>query len=532
MRGAELLASSLANAGVERIFSLSGNQIMTIYDACIDAGIDIVHVRHEAAAVFMADAWAQLTGGIGVALVTAAPGFANAVGALYTAAGSESPVVLLSGDSPVGQDGRGAFQELDQTAVSAPLTKGSFRPRAADALGDRLAAAIRLARSGRPGPVHIALPFDVLQAETNVAAPVAAAFAADSIPPAAADIDAVLAALGVADRPLILTGPALNRTRAGDLLRRLEAAVDAPVLAMESPRGLNDPALGDVKKALAEADAVLALGKEIDFTLGFGGAPFAETCRWIFVSGEAASQTRAAANLGDRLARAVVADPLGAGEALIAAARPANASRATWRDRTARAVAARAAPAPSRRLTPAALCAVLQRRLDAAAPSILISDGGEFGQWAQAGLSSDTRLINGPAGAIGGCICYAVAAKLARPDATVFLLMGDGTAGFHFAEFETAVRVDAPFVAIVGNDGRWNAEHQIQLRDYGADRLIGCELTPARYEAAAAGLGAFGVFIDDIEELGAAVDAAIASGRPACINVQIDGQPAPSGSGH
>ena len=128
MNGAELLVDTLAQAGVRRIFSLSGNQIMPIYDACIDTGISIVHVRHESAAVHMADAWAQVTGEIGVALVTAGPGFGNALSALFSARHSESTVLLLSGDSPVGADGNGAFQELAQVDVARPLVKTSRRP--------------------------------------------------------------------------------------------------------------------------------------------------------------------------------------------------------------------------------------------------------------------------------------------------------------------------------------------------------------------------------------------------------------------
>ena len=152
MRGADLVVRTLANAGTRVIFSLSGNQIMPVYDACIDHGIKLVHTRHEAAAVFMADAYAQLTGKPGVALVTAAPGFANSVGALFTARQSESPVLLLSGDSPVSQDGMGAFQELDQVGVSAPMTKLSFRPKEAKQLGQDIARALQVTASGRPGP--------------------------------------------------------------------------------------------------------------------------------------------------------------------------------------------------------------------------------------------------------------------------------------------------------------------------------------------------------------------------------------------
>src|ERR1700754_4706681 len=123
MLGSELVIGALKRRGVTTIFSLSGNQIMPLYDACIDAGIRIVHVRHEAAAVFMADAWAQVTGGVGVALLTAGPGLANGVAPLMSALHAESPVLLLSGDAPLAEEGLGAFQELDQAGMTRPVTK-------------------------------------------------------------------------------------------------------------------------------------------------------------------------------------------------------------------------------------------------------------------------------------------------------------------------------------------------------------------------------------------------------------------------
>ena len=129
MRGADIVAQILASAGVKTIFTLSGNQIMPVFDACIDANIRLIHVRHEAAAVFMADAWAQLTGEVGVALVTAAPGFANALSPLFTARSAESSVLLLSGDSAIAADGLGPFQELDQVSIVTPLVKASYRPK-------------------------------------------------------------------------------------------------------------------------------------------------------------------------------------------------------------------------------------------------------------------------------------------------------------------------------------------------------------------------------------------------------------------
>ncbi|MFB0952063.1 MAG: thiamine pyrophosphate-binding protein, partial [Rhodospirillales bacterium] len=162
MRGADLIAKTLSNAGVKVIFTLSGNQIMPIFDACIDVGIRLIHTRHEGAAVYMADAYAQLTGQVGVAMIMAAPGFSSGLGPFYTSHMAESLILLLSGDSPLSQDGQGSFQELDQVAISTPLTKLSLRPKAADELGYDVARALRTAASGRSGPVHMALPFDLL----------------------------------------------------------------------------------------------------------------------------------------------------------------------------------------------------------------------------------------------------------------------------------------------------------------------------------------------------------------------------------
>ncbi len=144
----------------------------------------------------------------------------------------------------------------------------------------------------------------------------------------------------------------------------------------------------------------------------------------------------------------------------------------------------------------------------------------------------DQRIINGISGAIGGGLCYGLGARLAELDAVVFALMGDGTVGFYLAEFETAVRSNMPFVVVIGNDQRWNVEHQIQTRDYGPDRLIGCELSNVRYDEAVKGLGGHGEYVIELADLDGALDRAVHSGKVACVNVIIEGIPAPSGSVH
>src|SRR3954470_12576778 len=163
LRGADIVARSLKRLGCRRVFTLSGNHIMSIFDAALDADLDLVHVRHEAAAVHMADAHGRLTGEAGIALVTGGPGHANAVGALFTALGAESPMVLLSGHAATWELGRGGFQELRQAEMAAPVTKASWTSSATETLGRDIGEAIRIATAGRPGPVHVSLPSDLLE---------------------------------------------------------------------------------------------------------------------------------------------------------------------------------------------------------------------------------------------------------------------------------------------------------------------------------------------------------------------------------
>ncbi len=534
IRGADILVRALKAAGVRRVFSLSGNHIMPVYDALRDSGIALVHARHEAAVVHMADAWARLTGECGVALVTGGQGHSNAVAALPTALAGEVPVLLLSGHAPLAELGLGAFQEMPQARLAEPLCKGAFTASGAEALANEVAAAIRLARSGRPGPVHLSLPTDVLEA--RVAPPTIrgpAASAPAPMPLSAESAAAIAAAIARAQRPVIIAPPALCTPAGRGATAALAAAAGLPVATMESPRGLGDPSLGAFAQALAEADLVVLLGKALDFTLRFGRAPaIPAAARFVVVDPEEGLLARAARSLGDRIAIAALA---GAAEA-VAALTPAVAphGNAAWSARLAEAIAFRPpawaalAGAPEGPIHPATLCQAL-RPFIAAPDSVLVVDGGEIGQWAQAILSAPARVINGVAGAIGAALPFALAARTARPDAPVLCVMGDGTFGFHMAEFDTAHRHGLPFVAVVGNDAKWNAEHQIQLREYGANRTFGCELAPGtRYDLVVEALGGHGEFVTHAADIAPAVARAFAAGKPACVNVVIEGQPAPA----
>jgi acetolactate synthase I/II/III large subunit len=494
LRGADILAQALAVAGVKHVFTLSGNHVMPVFDAALDADLQLLHVRHEAAAVHMADAWGRLTGQPGIALVTGGPGHANAVSALYTALCSESPVILLSGHAPLDEVGKGAFQEMRQAEVAAPLCKASWVARSADRLGADLAQAWREALSGRPGPVHLSLPNDVLDATIDAALPQPADFAVMTTP---AKNLAVLDGLAAAKRPLIIAGPSAMRRD----VHHIEDITGIPVIGMESPRGVNDPALGRLADVLKQADVVLLIDKNADFTLRFGKA-FAAECRVLH------------------------------GDAWLAGWTLRQWKKSGWRDEVRAALAWRPAEWHSVKskdggpVHPVELCRAVQKLLDAP-DAVLVSDGGEFGQWAQACLGARRRLINGPAGAIGSALPFAAAAKLAFPDAPVVALLGDGTFGFHMSELDTALRYGLSYIAVVGNDACWNAEHQIQLRAYGPERAHGCELLPTRYGAASAALGVHGEDVYTADALKPALERAARSGKPACVNVMIERLAAP-----
>ncbi|KQO64160.1 thiamine pyrophosphate-binding protein [Methylobacterium sp. Leaf88] len=534
-RGADIVVETLERLGVRRIFTLSGNHIMPIFDALLGTDIAVVHVRQEAACVHMADAWGRLTGEVGVALVTGGQGQTNGAAALFTALAAESPVLLLSGHAGLSELGRGAFQELAQADIARPMTKASWTAAAVDTLADDVARALRIARAGRPGPVHLSLPVDLLEAQAPVAlsaAPPAPAEAAIRVGAPGADLVAAVAAeLGRAQRPLILCGPVACGAEGRARMAALEAASGVPVLGMESPRGLNDPSLGAFAEVLAQADCLVLVGKPLDFTLKFGEAPaVAPACRFVVVDPDPALVARVDPA---RLAVSGTADALPTLAALAGSCAGGRPRAGTDWPATVRAAVAYRPPdwddrrGPEGRLHPVELCRGVAAFLDRHPGGTLICDGGEIGQWPQALVQAPRRLINGVSGTIGASLPFALAARLHDPAGPVVAVLGDGTFGFHMAEFDTAVRYGLPFIAVVGNDARWNAEYQIQLRQYGAARARHCDLLSSRYDRVVTALGGHGALVTRAEDLSGALEEAQASGLPACLNVLIESVPAP-----
>src|ERR1700741_1547579 len=332
LRGADIVARSLKRLGCTRVFTLSGNHIMSIFDAAIEAGLELIHVRHEAAAVHMADAHGRLTGQAGIAMVTGGPGHANAVGALFTALSAESPMVLLSGHAATWELGRGGFQEIRQADMAAPVTKKSWTATSAATLGRDVGEAIRIATSGRPGPVHLSLPSDLLEerVESNAivwpgARPAALPALSDAV------ADATLAAIASAAQPIISAAPQLSNVSGRALLARLEAATQAPAVILESPRGIADATLGAFSDLVRRADLIVLLGKALDFTTKWAsGSSFDAAVRLISIDPEAALVERAAKEMDGRLVLGSIADVRGAAETLIRRAAALKPRDAAW----------------------------------------------------------------------------------------------------------------------------------------------------------------------------------------------------------
>lgn len=530
-RGADLVATTLKRLGIRYVFTLSGNHIMPVFDALLETDIALIHVRHEAAAVHMADAWGRLTGEPGIALVTGGQGHSNGVAALYPALAADSPMILLSGHAPLGELGRGAFQEMPQADLARSVTKASWTAQSAETLGEDVARAVAIAKSGRPGPVHVSLPSNLLEhAIATEVAPAAAEIAATPLAPDLAK--QTLAQIRSAKKPLVICGPSFCNRHGRDMMQNAADALDAPVVAMESPRGINDPGLGAFAEVLAQPDLIVLVGKPLDFTLKFGEAPVSPSCRWIVLDPDAAMIERAKKELGARLILSGIAGPAAALEALMRGGNKAPA-KSNWRTEVDEAIRFTPpawndlrAKTPGH-LHPAEMCAIVRDFFAKHPEATFVSDGGEIGQWSQALVHPPYRLINGVAATIGVSLPFSIAAKLARPQHPVVAVLGDGTFGFHMAEFDTAVRYGIPIIAVIGNDACWNAEYQIQLRQYGANRAKNCDLLPSHYERVVEALGGFGAHVTTAAGLREALDRALQSGKPACINVTIESVAAP-----
>lgn len=522
------IAQFLKARGVDRVFGLQGGHIQPIWDHVARLGIRIVDARHEGAAVHTAQAHAELTGTLGVAMVTAGPGVTNTVTAIANASLARIPVLVIGGCTSRPQANMGPLQDIPHTAIIAPVARYCRTARVADQVIREMDEAVAHAFGdlGEPGPSYVEIPTDVLRTH------VPPQMILDdwmrpkpprTIPPDPAAVAEAAAAILAAKRPLVVSGRGA-RGAAPELLRLLDAS-GAVYLDTQESRGLVPGDHASVVGAMrgvvmGEADLVVVVGRKLDYQLGYGSPavyPHARFLRIADTAGELVDNRRGDPEIfaTPALALAAIVEAMG------------NAAPATdraWVDGLRRKHLDRSDPAKRKaapatgsdgKVHPAAIFEAIRAVADP--DYIAIADGGDLLSFARVGLEAKTYLDAGAFGCLGVGVPYAVAAALAFPDRQVISITGDGAYGLNAMEIDSAVRHGAKAVFIVSNNAAWNIERYDQEENYGG-RVVGTVLRHSDYAGMARALGLHAERVEDPADLASALERALAN-APALIDV-------------
>ena len=531
---AALIARFLKARGVDRVFALCGGHIMPIWMRLDAEGIRIVDVRDERAAVYMAHAHAELTGGLGVAMVTAGPGVTNAMTGIANAHVARAPVLVLSGTPPRAQENRGALQDIVHTDLVRSLTRYARTVREPSLVLQELDEAVSraLGQGGEPGPVYLDFPVDTLRAEVPRALQLPELLALRPRARMLPDPDAVQAAVELlwsAKRPLFISGRGARG--AASPLTALLDKLGALYLDTGESRGLVPDEHPSVVAAMrgsvmGQADLVITVGRRLDFQLAYGSPAVFGDAKLLRIA-DCASELR-----DNRRGAVEILATVGATlEAILAAAdqrMPATDAgwarevRAKHLERAAKLLTSMnaAQPGSDGLMHPNKLLAALREKLPRDA--VIVADGGDFLSFARVGLPATTYLDPGSLGCIGVGTPFGIAASLALPGRTVVVVTGDGAFGFNAMEIDTAARHKVPVLIVVANNGSWAIEVRDQQETHG--KVVGTRLQFADHAAMARAFGLHAERIERAEDLPSAIDralAALAQGRPALLDVLV-----------
>lgn len=522
------IARFLKSRGVDRIFGLQGGHIQPIWDHVAKQGIRIIDVRDEGAAVHMAHAHAELTGGFGVAMVTAGPGVTNTVTAMCNAHLARIPVLLIGGCTSRPQANMGPLQDIPHVDLLKPVCRTARTLRVADQVirefDEGIARAI--GDSGEPGPVYLEIPTDVLRTSVPKQLVLDEWMAPKAPRVMLPDPDAIkqaVDALWGAKRPLVFTG---RGARGADKeLVRLLDATGALYLDTQESRGLvpaNHPSTAAAVRAQAmtDADVVLLIGRKLDYQTGYGSPavfPHAKFIRLSDAPGELIDNRRGQPEIlaSVPLALKAMCDAAGNRESSIDKQWADGLGR-KHKDRAARAKANKGPQTgDDGKVHPQAIFDALA---DLADPDyIAIADGGDLLSFARTGLQARTYMDAGAFGCLGVGVPFAVAASLAEPGRQVISVNGDGAFGINAMEIDTAVRHGAKCVFIVSNNAAWNIERLDQEMNYGG-RVVGTTLRHSDYAGMAKALGLYAERVTKPEELKPAIERALKN-APALVDV-------------
>jgi thiamine pyrophosphate-dependent acetolactate synthase large subunit-like protein len=530
VHGGRLVAQALKRHKTTHIFTLCGGHIQAIYDGCLDEGIRVVDVRHEQTAGHAADGYARVTGRPGVCAVTAGPGVTDAVTALANAQRAGIPIIVIGGAGPKLLQDMGSLQDMDAVTLMRPIAKWSVQVPDVSRIGEYIDAAFRVAQANVPGPVYLEMPLDLLMNMADDAA-LPATEPLPSPPRPAGDpaaLERASAILASAERPVFLVGSQIRWSPKRTDLASFADKIGAPFYLNGMARGgiphAHPTRMSRSRRfALAQTDAAFVFGTPFDFRVDYGRSgtwhPDAKIVQ-VDLDGAELGRNR-------KIDVALHAD---SGLVLehLARTSPRPDKFSGWlaqvRADENKKLAQQEAQMASREDPPNPLhvCAEVGKRLG---PSdIVVGDGGDFVATAAYVLKLEWPQIwmdPGPLGTLGVGPGYAMAAKLARPEARVVLMYGDGSFGLHGLEFEAMVRQKIPVIAIIGNDAAWTQIRRGQVELYGESRAVATGLSYARYDEVVRALGGFGAWVTETKDLGPALDEAFAAGVPACVNVKL-----------
>jgi acetolactate synthase I/II/III large subunit len=526
LHGGRLVAKRLKAHGVSKLFTLSGGHLWSIYDGCREEGIDIVDTRHEQSAAFAAEGWAKATREPGVCALTAGPGVTNGMSALASALQNGSPMLALGGRAPAARWGMGSLQEIDHVPFVAPVTKLARTAATTADIPGLVDDALRVCLEAPTGPTFLDFPLDQVFMESDVEADLPAA---EPVPVPTADggeLDRAAELLRAASKPVVMAGTGLYWAHGEQAVRSLCGELQIPVFLNGLARGCvpaDHPMFFSRARgaALKSADVALVVGVPMDFRLGFG-ASFGDETQIVAI--DSARPVRAHPRAVAAELYGGVADTLDALRSGVGGGRERSGWIAELREIENEKRAAEREDFVDDRapLHPMRVYHELAQVLDRDA--VVIGDGGDFVSFA--GRVIDTFepgcwMDPGPYGCLGAGPGFALAAKLARPERQVCLLLGDGAFGFSGLEFDTFVRHGVPVVSVMGNNGIWALEKHPMELIYGysvaADLQAGC-----RYDEIVRTLGGHGELVERPEDLRPALERAFSSGQPALVNVLTD----------
>lgn len=529
MHGGRIVARALKAEGVSHVFTLSGGHIAHIYDGCLDEGIRVIDVRHEQTAGHAADGWARVTGRPGVALVTAGPGVTDVVTAVANAHRAGVPMIVIGGAGPAAYKHMGSLQDMNHVELMRSITKWSATVTEVRRLEEFVTMAFRIATTGVPGPVFLEAPLDVLMnvcTDAQLVRPTN--YRSEHTPaPSALAIEEATKLLDRAKRPMAIVGSQLRWSRDKDALRRFLGKYELPTYLNGMARGalpLEHPCFMSRSRraALAQADVVLMFGTPFDFRVDYG-----RTGTWaadvkviqIDLDPQELGRNRAIA----------VGIPADTGHVL--AALEQSVTKRSGGDWLAliRADEAKKQAKMAAELTsdvsppnPLRVCAEVAKYVED--DTIVVGDGGDF--VATAAYTLPVRwpgvwMDPGPLGTLGVGPGYAMAAKLARPNARVILMYGDGSFGLHGLEFEAMARQGIKVVAVIGNDAGWTQILRGQRDSFGDARTPATKLAYTRYDLVAEAVGARGFYAETPAQVKTALAQAFECAEPAVVNVKL-----------